>query len=89
MSGSDASRDDVIKWCIGNDLDLTEPIFPPPEGWAWCDPEDGLHYSLTSIFTITDQEDVEWLDLIPIDKKIKFLKHIDDLIRDQGTQEGK
>jgi len=59
----DATREDVIKWCIDNQVDFTKPLFPPPDGWMWFDtgvPAQGL----TAIFTNTKDEDIEAVDVL-------------------------
>jgi len=61
---SDKNREEVIEWCIGNKVDFTKPSFPPPEGWMWCDPEEGEKlFTLTAIFTNTEDEDVDSFDV--------------------------
>jgi len=58
----DATREEVIDWCINNKVDFTKPLFPPPEGWMWFDtgvPAQGL----TAIFTNGEYEDIESIDV--------------------------
>lgn len=51
----DLTRQEAIQWCRDNMADFYTPVFPPPEGWAWC--EAGESLVLQPIFTITDQGD--------------------------------
>ena len=58
----DATREEVIQWCTDNKVDFTKPLFPPPSGWSWG--ETGVPaLKLTTIFTITDQDDIESIDV--------------------------
>jgi hypothetical protein len=59
----DASRDEVIQWCIDNKVDFTKPLFPPPEGWAWGD--TGVPAKLLTALCPSDEmEDIESVDII-------------------------
>ena len=62
MSMADATRDEAIRWCIDNCVDFTQPKFPPPSGWMWAD-KDMPAKCLTSIFTNTEDEDIESVDV--------------------------
>ena len=61
---SDATRDEVIGWCIDNKINFTKPVFPPPEGWMWFDNEDSDVKSLCAVFTNTEDEDVDQIDVL-------------------------
>lgn len=61
---SDATRDEVIDWCIDNKINFTKPIFPPPDGWMWAGNEGSDVKSLTAIFTNTEDEDVDQVDVL-------------------------
>ncbi|MFW0776328.1 MAG: hypothetical protein ACN2B6_01230 [Rickettsiales bacterium] len=61
---ADATREDVINWCVDNRVNFTKPIFPPPEGWMWCENEGSNVQSLCAIFTNTEGEDVDQIDML-------------------------
>lgn len=63
---SDASRQQVLNWCVDNKVDFCKPLFPPPDGWMWCDPvgEGVKFHSLTAIFTNTVDDDIEPIDVL-------------------------
>ena len=59
----DATREEVMDWCIKNKIDFTKPLFPPPNGWLWGDTEVPAKV-LTAIFTNTEDADIESVDII-------------------------
>jgi len=61
---TDATREEVIKWCIDNKINFTKPIFPPPEGWGWYDNEGSNVKSLCAVFTNTEEDDVDDFDVL-------------------------
>ena len=60
----DASREQVIQWCIDNKVDFAKPIFPPPDGWGWYDNEGAEVKTLSAVFTNTEDADIEWYDVL-------------------------
>lgn len=52
---SDLSRAEAIEWCKRNFCDFKEPVFPPPEGWAWAESASAL--VLVPIFTNSGQSE--------------------------------
>jgi len=60
----DASREEAIEWCICNRVDFTKPKFPPPAGWMWAENEGVAVNTLTAIFTNTEDEDIDEVDLL-------------------------
>lgn len=60
---ADATRDEAIIWCIENKVDFTKPKFPTPSGWMWAD-TDVPAKVLTAIFTNTEDEDIESIDVL-------------------------
>jgi len=58
----DATRNEVIEWCVDNKVDFSDPIFPPPNGWIWADTGVPAK-ALTAIFTNTEDEDIESIDV--------------------------
>jgi len=61
---TDANREQAIQWCIDNRADFTKPIFPPPDGWGWYENEGVEVHTLAAVFTNTEDEDVEWYDVL-------------------------
>jgi len=59
---SDATREEAIQWCIDNKVDFKNTSFPPPDGWMWGDTGSEL-YILTTIFTNTEDEDINSFDV--------------------------
>lgn len=51
----DATREQVIQWCIAKGCNFVDPVFPAPRGWMWANGPSSL--VLTPIFTMTDQGD--------------------------------
>ena len=43
-------------------MGVTQPKFPPPDGWMWAD-TDVPAKVLTAIFTNTEDEDIESVDV--------------------------
>lgn len=60
---TDATRDEAIQRCVDNKVDFTQPKFPPPNGWMWAD-TDVPAKALTAIFTNTEDEDIESVDVL-------------------------
>ena len=58
---ADLTRDEAIKWCVDNKADFVSGIFPPPNGWMWC--EESSRLILSTVFTVTDQPDINILDV--------------------------
>ena len=56
----DATRNEAIRWCREKGVDFRNPIYPPPEGWAWADAVGAL--VLTAIFTDTEDSDITSAD---------------------------
>lgn len=56
----DATRIEAIAWCIENNCDFVEGVFPPPDGWLWALSGNGL--ILTAIFTNTEDADITAAD---------------------------
>jgi len=54
---SDLSRTEAIQWCRENQCDFRTPVYPPPEGWMWCESKSSTDLTLDPIFTMTDQGD--------------------------------
>ena len=59
----DATREQVLDWCIDNKIDFSKPIFPPPEGWMWGE-ADVPAMLLTTVFTFSEDEDIESIDVL-------------------------
>ena len=60
----DATRKEVVTWCLENDVDFTDPLFPPPAGWMWAETgEPDTENILTAIFTNTEDEDICSMDV--------------------------
>ncbi len=62
---TDLSREQVIDWCVDNNCDFLDPVFPPPNGWAWADYDlSKKSLILTAIFTNTEDKDITSVDII-------------------------
>lgn len=61
---SDATRQEVIQWCIDNKVNFVDGHYPPPEGWGWYKNKDSDVMSLCAVFTNTEDEDVDQVDVL-------------------------
>jgi hypothetical protein len=61
---TDATREEVIDWCIENKVNFAKPISPPPEGWMWADIQGYPEKELVAIFTNTEDDDVSSIDVL-------------------------
>lgn len=57
----DATREEVIDWCIEHKIDFVKGKYPPPKGWGWYR-NDVPAMTLCSVFTIPE-EDIDSIDV--------------------------
>ena len=61
---NDATRVEVLQWCVDGEINFAKPTFPPPQGWMWATSREapGGHL-LTAIFTNIADADVYATDV--------------------------